>query len=117
MNTLNEEPLDHHILAELREATEEMFPEIIEAFLEDTPPRIQRLRAAVEACDFAAMTEESHSIKGSSSNIGAQKLSLICAEMEKQSRSNRMTDQDALIDLISEEYSLVEEELRQVLIE
>lgn len=117
MNTSNNAPLDQQVLMDLKEATEEMFPEIIEVFLEDTPSRIQRLNAAIQETDFEMMTEESHSIKGSSSNIGALTLSALCAEIEKQSRTNRLIDQNRLIDELKVEFSRVQKKLNEALVE
>ena len=48
--------------------------EIIGIFIEDTPARIAELRQAHAAGDVATFSRAAHSIKGSSSNLGAARL-------------------------------------------
>ncbi len=97
MNVLNEPSLDETALSILKEATEEMFPEIIEVYLEDTPKRLVLLQTAFDKSDVKAMQEESHCLKGSSGNIGALKLSKICEEIELQSKSGSISNQNEYI--------------------
>jgi len=93
MNRSNDPSLDYDAINSLKDATEEMFEEIIETFLEDTDNHLELLQKAVLKNDFTSLIEESHSIKGSSGNIGACKLSAICAGIEKESRKNMITNQ------------------------
>ena len=48
--------------------------EIIGIFIEDTPRRIAELHASRASLDAPAFTRAAHSIKGSSSNLGASEL-------------------------------------------
>jgi len=115
MNISNEQSLDHAALSDLREATEEMFTEIIEAFLEDSPKRLHSLSEAVSISDINTMKEESHGLKGSSGNIGAVKLSKICEEIEARSKDNLITNQAELIQHAIDEFEHINRELSKLI--
>lgn len=111
MTTSNNLSLDHEVLSFLKEATEEMFPEIIDAFISDTPKRLILLNQAARDNDLATLTEESHSIKGSSSNLGAKQLSSICADIEHESRNSQLNNQTENVKLAEIEFEKVKKEL------
>ncbi len=111
MNVLNEDSLDDTAVAALKEATEEMFSEIIEVYLEDTPKRLSLLMKAFETNNVNAMQEESHCLKGSSGNIGALKLSKICAEIESQSKAGVITNQNEYIQHAFSEFDYIKKKL------
>ncbi len=115
MNILNEPSLDFDSIAILKEATEEMFNEIIEVYLNDTPERLSLLREAFNSKDLKVLTEESHCIKGSSGNVGAIKLAKICEYIEKSSRDNNLTDHNEYIQYAVEEFDIVKKELEKLL--
>ncbi len=115
MNILNEPSLDYESIAILKEATEEMFNEIIEVYLNDTPERLSLLREAFNNNDLKVLTEESHCIKGSSGNVGAIKLAKICEYIEKSSRNNNLTGHDEYIRHAVEEFGIVKKELKNLL--
>ncbi len=115
MNTSNQASLDHEAINALKEATEEMFGEIIEAYLDDTPKRLSLLQEAINNSDLDQLIEQSHGIKGSSGNIGINRLSAICAEIEKLSRSNQLENIPEHIKLAISEFDIVESELKQQL--
>ena len=53
---------------------DEFLREIVGIFLEDTPQRIAELEQSLAAGDVPKFTRAAHSIKGSSSNLGAMLL-------------------------------------------
>ncbi len=61
--------------------------EIIGIFIEDTPARIAELRQAHAAGDVATFSRAAHSIKGSSSNLGAARLRTLAERLEHGSKS------------------------------
>jgi len=115
MNKSNDSSLDHDTITYLKEATEEMFIEIIETFLSDTPVRLKLLNNALTNNDLTVLTEESHSIKGSSSNIGALKLSALCSVIEKESRNNTILNQAENVRLAIIEFDKVKSELSMII--
>jgi HPt (histidine-containing phosphotransfer) domain-containing protein len=60
--------------------------EIIGIFLDDTPARIADLRKSLASADQSEFTRAAHSIKGSSSNLGANQLRAIAAELEHRGK-------------------------------
>jgi diguanylate cyclase (GGDEF)-like protein len=71
------------VLAKLRNDLSQMFPFMVDAFLQDTPARLQAMQFALANGDSATLKEEAHSIKGSSLNLGAQRLAGLCKRVEE----------------------------------
>lgn len=113
MTTSNEISIDHDALTALQEATEEMFPEIIETYLDDTSQRLSKLQAAIKGNDIDSAIEHSHSVKGTSSNIGVCKLAALTAEIESLSKNNQVETLAQQAELAIEEFNIVETELRK----
>lgn len=80
------EPLDNERWATLRaleKATGRGFlGEVVGLFVNDTPRRLSGLRDALAGRDAATAERLAHSIKGSSSNIGAPRVAAVAAELE-----------------------------------
>tara|TARA_R110002167_G_C12165294_1_gene602908 strand:+ start:154 stop:504 length:351 start_codon:yes stop_codon:yes gene_type:complete len=62
--------------------------EVIGIFVEDTPVRLRELHTSFAAKDQATFTRAAHSIKGSSSNVGAKELCKLAQELEAESRTS-----------------------------
>jgi len=65
---------DTDVIASLREAVGEVVSSMIEAFVEDTPIYIGKLKAALEEKNTRQVRELAHTIKGSAANFGAHEL-------------------------------------------
>lgn len=115
MTTSNEISIDHDALTELKEATEEMFPEIIETYLDDTSQRLSKLQEAIRVNDIDSAIEHSHSVKGTSSNIGVCKLAALTAEIESLSKNNQLDNLAQYTEQAIDEFTTVETELRKIL--
>lgn len=80
------DPLDGErwaTLQALEEATGSGFlDEVVGLFVSDTPRRLSGLRDALAGRDAATGERLAHSIKGSSSNIGAPHVAAVAAELE-----------------------------------
>jgi HPt (histidine-containing phosphotransfer) domain-containing protein len=61
--------------------------EILDIFFDDTPMRIADLRAQRAAGDAAGFIRAAHSIKGSSSNVGAKELRALAERLEHHCRN------------------------------
>jgi HPt (histidine-containing phosphotransfer) domain-containing protein len=68
------------------EGDDSFLHEVIEIFIEDTPVRLQELRDSFQAADQTTFIRAAHSIKGSSSNVGAKPLCKLAQELETDSR-------------------------------
>lgn len=71
--------------------------EIVAIFMDDTPKRIAELHACRISGDAATFTRAAHSIKGSSSNLGATELRAAAETLEHKSRENGLSDVDRLL--------------------
>ena len=78
--------------------------DIIGIFIEDTPARIAELRQALTDADTVRFTRAAHSIKGSSSNLGAIALRDIAADLEQKSRQDGLTNLESLVAALETTY-------------
>jgi CheY-like chemotaxis protein/nitrogen-specific signal transduction histidine kinase/HPt (histidine-containing phosphotransfer) domain-containing protein len=106
--------IDTEFLEKIREYCgdeDDIVPRLVELYLEDTPPRIAALLEAVGRADVAEMKSIAHAIKGSSANIGALRMSALCAEMEGKDSSKRQSAHEELVSEIELEFSRAREAL------
>ena len=68
--------------------------EILTLFLTDTPERIADLHTHRASGNTAAFVRAAHSIKGSSSNVGAAELRLMAEQLEHHTRQHGLTALD-----------------------
>ena len=80
-----------------------IFGELIMLFLDDLATRLDTLRAARARGDAAAVAVEAHSIKGSAGNPGAERLAVLCKEVEMAARQGALTTVDDLLPVLEEE--------------
>jgi CheY-like chemotaxis protein len=82
-----EEAVDASALAALRDLGEDrpdLLAELLAVYLRDTPPRLAALHEAVARADAEALRRAAHSLKGSSSQIGAVQVARLCTDLEEQ---------------------------------
>jgi len=78
--------------------------DIIGIFIEDTPARIAELRQALTEADNVRFTRAAHSIKGSSSNLGAIALRDLAADLEQKSRQSGLANLESLLENLESTY-------------
>ncbi|WP_428603167.1 ATP-binding protein [Sedimenticola sp.] len=78
--------IDATILAELYEIMEEDFVGLIGSFLDAAPSLIREIEAGILDGQPAQVVLPAHSLKSTSANVGALKLSALAAQMEKAAR-------------------------------
>ncbi len=103
--------IDKSVFDSLRELMGGEFPILIDAYKEDTAEFVQLLRSACDSDDHAAMQVPAHSMKSSSANIGAMRLSALAKKLEEQVRSDTLENVAQQIAEIEEEFGRVVEEL------
>jgi histidine phosphotransfer protein HptB len=84
---------------------DEFLREITGIFLEDTPKRIAELDDSLVAGDVPGFTRAAHSIKGSSSNLGAAALRAAAEKLETQARTKGLVEVAPLVADIKSEYA------------
>lgn len=93
---------------------DEFLREIVNIYLEDTPLRIKELDESLVAKDIGKFTRAAHSIKGSSSNLGAAIVRNVAEKIEHDSRAKGLEGADALIAQLKQEYARAEAELKKL---
>src|SRR3954468_2086667 len=83
---------------------DEFLREIAGIFLEDTPHRIAELDDSLRAGDLPKFTRAAHSIKGSSSNLGASALRAAAEKLEHAARTHGLKSVAGLVDEIKVEF-------------
>jgi HPt (histidine-containing phosphotransfer) domain-containing protein len=93
--------LDMHVVQALRELGGDddpgLFDEVVELFLTDSKSNVGKLVAALAQRDAATMQRIAHTMKSSSANVGAMRLSKLCFEIEKLGRAGTCEGAQALV--------------------
>lgn len=74
-------------LAEFDDAAGSMRREIVSEFLLSLDARSREMTRAMEQRDFDALFAAAHQLKGASDNVGAARLSRLCADVEQAAQS------------------------------
>jgi two-component system, sensor histidine kinase and response regulator len=108
--------IDRSVLESLRELQEEGEPDIIselvQLFVEDTPPQLAALREAVEASDAQSVERIAHTLKGSCGNMGAVRMAKLCEELQGVGASRNLARVPELPDQLEAEFELVSKLLK-----
>jgi HPt (histidine-containing phosphotransfer) domain-containing protein len=110
--------LDSATLETLRslqdEGEDDLLTELIDLFLVDAPTRLAGVRDAVGREDWPSLASWAHSLKGSSSSLGALKMAEVCARLEQHGRhGGAKADAETLLRELEGHYALVSEALRR----
>lgn len=107
--------IDPEAIANLRALNpddhDEFLREIVGIFLEDTPARIAELDHSLAAADTPRFIRAAHSIKGSSSNLGASRLRHEAELLERHSRDRGLAGTAPLIASVKAEFARARQEL------
>jgi HPt (histidine-containing phosphotransfer) domain-containing protein len=106
--------LDHDVLSALQEVMEDEYPLLLDTFLADSQERLRQLH---KAGDAIALIATAHSLKGSSSNMGAIRLAELCHQLEQRAKELSLGGIETLVAEIDGELAIVrplyEEERRR----
>jgi HPt (histidine-containing phosphotransfer) domain-containing protein len=111
----NEKHLDGATLDMLQEVLEDGFTGLLETFLSDSRQKIESLRSAIDAADADLIRRNAHSLKGSSSNLGAAGMVELSQRMEDQARADKLSGLETLLKQLESEFRTVEGIMRQKL--
>jgi HPt (histidine-containing phosphotransfer) domain-containing protein len=103
--------LDEHVLGALRQLQEagepDIFEELIGLYLRDTPTKLVALWEAVEAGRADTVKTIAHTLKGSSANMGAPRMTAGCSELEGVGASGDLHKAPGLLNRLEEEFGRV----------
>ncbi|MGI8648771.1 MAG: response regulator, partial [Rubrobacter sp.] len=103
-----ESPLDPTVINDLRElGGPEMLAELQEIFFEDANGRLAGLREALEVGDARSVERIAHTLKGSSGNMGAARMALLCAELQEVNASGNLERAPRLVEELEAEFARV----------
>ena len=111
---MSESVLDQDLVNELVEVMGEGFSKLVDSFREDSLNRLQILSDACKANDSEEIRLASHSFKGSSSNVGAQKVAKTCKQIEDLARDKQVEQAAQLLDRLQVELEESLQALEQV---
>ena len=102
-------PVDISMFAEMlgmdNEDAEEMLPELVELFLEDSAEQLDSMVTAVNSQDFDLLRGAAHKMKGGSASVAAVPLSKVCGELEHMGISQSLDGAQEQIDLAKAEFN------------
>ena len=103
--------LDQTVVANLREMSQhgdrEQLTRLVETFIGDSLSRIEALNRGIDAADGPLIVGICHSLKGSSSSLGATRLAELCAELEESASHNELANAVDLLRQLEAAFDLV----------
>ena len=110
-----EDPVDAEALAEIRgvatEAGPGVFAHLLKVFLSDAGRHLDELRAAAAAVDAGKAALEAHTLRGSTGNFGARRMSRLAKEIEEAARAGRVEGLQSSVAAAAAEFGRVREAL------
>jgi HPt (histidine-containing phosphotransfer) domain-containing protein len=88
--------------------------DLIDSFLQDTPPLLVALRRCLEEGNAAGLRQAAHPLKSSSSDFGADKLSNLARQLEALGKAGTLEGAADLVDRAEAEYARVELALKAI---
>ena len=111
-------PIDQNVLKTLRDLQIPGKPDILKkvviAFLSSSAPLVSGLTGALAGRDSELLRNSAHSLKSSSANVGAMKLSKISQQLELDCKNNTTEKNKELIAAINLEFSRVHDALQKI---
>ncbi len=103
--------LNMETIATLRSYQEEGQPdfltELIDAYLEDSPRRLESLRLSIEVKDADQAARAAHALKGSSGNLGAESLTEWMHQAEIAGKNGDIQKVFEILPRIQSEFDIV----------
>jgi HPt (histidine-containing phosphotransfer) domain-containing protein len=108
--------VDQEVIQDLLEMMGNEFTDLVRVYLEDTPKSIGLLERAAARGDVEGMIAPAHSLKSTSANLGALRLSDMAKRMEHGARSSQLGGEPMLmVAEVSSEFQRVAGELKRLL--
>ncbi len=109
-NLLDQEALD--VIRSLEQpGMPSLLERVVNTYIETAEPIADQVSAAFIAKDADALMHAAHSLKSSSANVGAKRLSGICAELEKFARDGSLDSLDDRVLNVGVEFKLAKKAL------
>ncbi|MFI5252729.1 MAG: PAS domain S-box protein [Bacteroidota bacterium] len=116
--TTAQHAIDLNVIAGLRELQTDdnnsFVNELIDLFLDTAPRHLAKIKEAKVKSDSKGLTLASHTLKGSSVNLGAMPLAALCKKIEDSSRDEAFDNLDELLRELENEFMRVRTELTKL---
>jgi CheY-like chemotaxis protein len=103
----------HEVASDIGGEDPEFLAELIDSYLDNARSLLQEIYTSFAQKNFELMTRTVHTLKSSSSVIGADDLSNLCRDLETNLRNQNHEDLDIKLSKITDEYSSVQSELER----
>jgi len=107
--------LDTSIIGDLVDVMGDEFPDLVRVYLEDTPKNVALLEQAARQRSMEGIIAPSHSLKSTSANLGALRLSELAKRLEHGARTGELTEPLILVSELKREYQQVATALTELL--
>ena len=97
ISELTEIPVDIDLLNEFSQGDYEFVKQLLQGFIESVQENIVTLQSAIATNDVLTIIHLAHQIKGSSGNIGANKISHLAEQLEHLARQKNLAAAPALL--------------------
>ena len=108
--------LNQDLLAQYKQRRSGLFERLINAYLEEAPQFLKKIREGAEGNVFADVKLNAHALKSCSYNLGAVRLSKICQSIENAAVAEDSTQVSDLFEKMGPEFFEVEEALKTELL-
>ena len=107
-------PLDLDLVGELKDIMAEGFVTLVDSYQRDSAQRLAGMQEALAAGDRGQLRQLAHSLKGSSSNLGAVQVTALCIALEGCVAESAPADLQALIDELNKAHVTAIDALRAI---
>jgi signal transduction histidine kinase/CheY-like chemotaxis protein/HPt (histidine-containing phosphotransfer) domain-containing protein len=114
-DTYRPSAINKETLEQLRQDIDDEIEPTLKRFLEKLPQRLEDISKAVNKGKSNQAVKAAHKLKGAAATFGAQRLSMLCHELEISENPDLLRRDGQLLTSILEEGKLVHEEIRAVL--
>ena len=82
----------------------DILAKVVSLYLEKTPELLTGIRDAVSRGDADKLRNSAHSLKSSSANVGAEKVAVLCKELEMMGREAKLDNAEATVGVLEFEF-------------
>jgi HPt (histidine-containing phosphotransfer) domain-containing protein len=93
------------------EGDRELYEEILNIYVEDTPQQLSEIAQAFQRQDRKVVERAAHSLKSSSANVGAESVRAVALELESAAKIREWPELDELVAAIKREFDAVNKEI------
>lgn len=102
-----EDHLDIGALQDLKEIMESEFETLVNTFIADSQSKIDELTSVIAQQDSDELRKVAHSLKGSSSNVCAFRLSEFARQLEMMGKDGAMAGAEGVLANLKAEFTIV----------